>query len=126
MARSLVRARLTARLNRVCKFFAAAQGEVGGDAATSRIMGENAPGRRDHTLLPSADLSPRTSGSSRVLAPEAERRRFDRAVSIRGSQWLTRITRPATPSRAGAAASIASRPAYRDDRETPLLAGRDG
>jgi hypothetical protein len=38
----------------------------------------------------------------------------------RGSRWLTGVARPAIPSRAGAAASIASRPAYRDDRETPL------
>jgi len=30
-----------------------------------------------------------------VLAPEAEVRRSDRAVSIRGSQWLTGVARPA-------------------------------
>ena len=45
---------------------------------------------------------------------------------MRGSRWLTGVARPATPSRAGAAASIASRLTYRDDRETPLLAGQDG
>jgi hypothetical protein len=70
--------------------------------------------------LPSADVPPRTFGSSRVLAPEQRRKRCDRAVSIRGSRWLTGVARPAIPSRAGAAASIASRPTYRDDRETPL------
>jgi hypothetical protein len=39
-------------------------------------------GRQDHTLLPSADVPPLTSGSSRVLAPEAEKKRCDRTVSI--------------------------------------------
>jgi len=77
-------------------------------------------GRQDHTLLPSADVPPRTAGSSRVLAPDAEKKRCDRAVSCRGSWRLTGLARPAIPSRAGAAASIASRPTYRDDRETPL------
>jgi len=40
------------------------------------------PGRQDHTLLPSADVPPETFGRSRVLAPDAERKRCDSAVSI--------------------------------------------
>jgi hypothetical protein len=52
---------------------------------------------------------------SAVTAPGRSRR----------SRWLTGVARPPTSSRAGAAASIASRLTYRDDRETPFLAGQD-
>jgi hypothetical protein len=60
------------------------------------------------------------SGSSRVPAPDAEPKRCDHAGRPADRKGLTGVSRPALASRAGAAASIASRPAVRDDRETPL------
>src|SRR3954447_24256327 len=93
--------------------------------APGRAAHHRKPRRQDHTLLPSADVPPRTSGSLRVLATEAEKNRCDRAGSFARIAMAHRHTRPATSSRAGAAASIASRLTYRDDRETPFLPGRD-
>jgi len=61
----------------------------------------------------------------RVLAPEAEKKRCDNSGSFAQIVMAQGVARPATSSRAGAAASIASRLTYRDDRETPFLAGRD-
>jgi hypothetical protein len=72
-------------------------------AATSPQALTPDPGRQDHTLLPSADVPPETSGSSRVLAPEAERKRCDCAVSFadddgsRGSPALPSRPAPALP-----------------------------
>ncbi|MET4117368.1 hypothetical protein ABIB85_004029 [Bradyrhizobium sp. JR1.5] len=74
---------------------------------------------RPRTSLPghpeACACSPPKPKRTDVTAPGRSRR----------SRWLTGVARPATSSRAGAAASIAARPAYCDDRETPLLAGRD-
>ncbi|EIG57532.1 hypothetical protein Bra1253DRAFT_02200 [Bradyrhizobium sp. WSM1253] len=75
---------------------------------------------RPRTSLPghpeACACSPPKPKRTDVTAPGRSRR----------SRWLTGVARPATSSRAGAAASIASRLTYRDDRETPLLAGWDG
>jgi hypothetical protein len=60
-------------------------------------------GCQNHTLLPYASAS-----------------FFLRAVN------RSRETRPAITLRANAAASTASSPAFRDDRDTPLLQGKDG
>ncbi|MGY3433424.1 hypothetical protein ACVWWI_005407 [Bradyrhizobium sp. USDA 3686] len=57
--------------------------------------------------------------------PKSNRNAVTAPGRSRGSRWLTGVARPATSSRAGAAASIASRLTYRDDRETPFLAGRN-
>ena len=94
-----------------------------------------APGRAAHTT---ASLDAQTPGvrTTRFCRPRTSRPGHPEARACsppkpkgdavtapcrsRGSRWLTGVARPAIPSRAGAAASIASRPAYRDDRETPL------
>jgi hypothetical protein len=60
-------------------------------------------GCRDHTVLPYASAS------------------FVLRAVVR-----SRETRPANISRADAAASTASHPAFRDDHDTPLLPGKDG
>jgi hypothetical protein len=61
-------------------------------------------GCQDHTVLPYADSVARPA----------------RRTS------LTSFARPAITLRADAAASTASPPAFRDDREAPLLPGKDG
>ncbi|MET4296443.1 hypothetical protein ABIB06_007269 [Bradyrhizobium sp. LB8.2] len=68
---------------------------------------------------------PRTSlpghPEARACSPPKPKRN---AVTVPGrsrrARWLTGVARPATSSRAGAAASIAFRLTYRDDRETPF------
>jgi hypothetical protein len=57
----------------------------------------------------------------RALTAETMRRRCRRRVVSRLP--LLTVSRPAAPSRADAVAATASRPASRDDRETPLVAG---
>jgi hypothetical protein len=52
--------------------------------------------------------------------PKPKRNAVTAPGRSRRSRWLTGVARPATSSRAGAAASIASRLTYRDDRETPF------
>jgi len=61
----------------------------------------------------------------RALATGTERGHCQRRVVPR-VPLLTGIPRPAVCQRADAVAATASRPASRDDRETPLLGGRDG
>ena len=84
-----------------------------------RIAGSSAPGRAD---LPSADLTPTTeaSGSTR-LHRTLRHRSSARPVTAHG-------VKPALPSHRAhdAAASTASHPAFRDDRDTPLLPGETG
>jgi hypothetical protein len=68
---------------------------------------------------------PRTSlpghPEARACSPPKPKRNAVTAPGrSRRARWLTGVARPATSSRAGAAASIASRLTYRDDRETPF------
>jgi hypothetical protein len=64
-----------------------------------------ASGCQDHTISPSAATS--------LVRPPGDRSRIQR-------------TRPATHRAQDAAASTASHPYVRDDRDTPLCVGRDG
>ena len=92
-----------------------------GACITARL--DASVGRQDHTTSPSAD-GPTGYSRTGVRSPARPmrpllQRRVDpaRLVGAHGISAL-RLT-----SRADAAASTAPRPAHRDDRETPLLAG---
>ena len=79
----------------------------------------------------SADLTPatgaRTTRFCRTQPPVfAERLRRAKASFVLRAGNRSRETRPAITLRADAAASTASSPAFRDDRDTPLLSGKDG
>jgi len=82
------------------------------------------PGRQDHTTSPSAHIPIRVPDCWRALAVETEQRRCQRRVVSRLP--LLTVSRPAAPLRVDAVAAIASQPASRDDRETPLVAGGMG
>ena len=79
-----------------------------------RIKGLVAPGWAD---IASADLTPATGVRTTRFCRTLWRRRLARRISLTGR------TRPAIALRADAAASTASQPAFRDDRDPPLFSG---
>ena len=79
-----------------------------------RIKGLVAPGWAN---IASADLTPATGVRTTRFCRTLWRRRHARRISLTGR------ARPATSLRADAAASTASQPALRDDREPPLFSG---
>ncbi len=83
-------------------------------------------GRQDHTTSPSAHVFARAFDGWRVLTLEAKRRRCQRRFVPReaAAHDPSEEGRPATSLAPGAVASTASRPAFRDDRDTPLVSGR--
>ena len=82
-----------------------------------------ATGRQDHTTSPSADGQPGSVKGWRVLTPDVQPGRCDRAVSYRVAHDSTGCPSLSSHFRAGATASTAPRPASRDDREAPLWQG---
>ena len=78
-------------------------------------------GRQDHTTSPSAHI-PAGSSTAGVRSPCSPCENAVGAVSYRAGR-RSRFPALQPPSRAGAVAATASRPASRDDRETPLVAG---
>ena len=85
---------------------------------TARLDAQT-PGVRTTRLLRPRTSLPIVRGLTRAR-PRHQQVRCYSAVSCHGSQRLTGFARPAVTSRADAAASTASRPAYRDDRERPF------
>src|ERR1700754_1773304 len=84
-------------------------------------------GRQDHTALPYANrLSPKSFNgmctSAEVLA-KAEAAPFVHAPDKCSQAFAQLNACPATPERDDAAASTASHPNVRDDRDTPLVKG---
>jgi hypothetical protein len=80
-------------------------------------------GCQDHTVLPSADTFAKRS----CRTVHARQNIFEggfSAVRPRARRSLTVLKPPCEPKRAGAAASTASHPNVRDDRDTSLM--RDG
>ena len=91
-----------------------------GRRITTRLDAQ-APGVRTTRFCRPRTFLPEHSEARACSPPRPKGNAMTAPCRSRGSEWLTGIARPATPSRADAAASIASRPPYRDDRETSLL-----